>query len=251
MNHPRWPALSRIACGVLLLCAGGGMPLATAQTNPAADPKFAPAAERAHQEGDKVFKWIMINGSLPKRAGQASAAEPAASAAPVARRPPAPRPESKPESPAAAGTPRERTAANSRKAAAQPAAASAAASGAAIAQDKAPAVPSLPPSPPSPQMPSAEALADATPPQPQEDEPLILVHEVEPDFPAAIVRRQQKGSVLVRFDVETDGSVTQPEVERSTNPRLNAAALQAVGQWKFKPLRRKQTGTVELAFDVR
>jgi TonB family protein len=84
-----------------------------------------------------------------------------------------------------------------------------------------------------------------------EDEPLILAHQVEPEFPVAIVRRLQKGSVLIRFEVQTDGSVSGAEVVKTSNPRLNSAALQAVNQWRFQPLQQPQAGNAELAFDVR
>lgn len=87
--------------------------------------------------------------------------------------------------------------------------------------------------------------------QPVDDEPLILVHQVEPEFPVAVLRRQQKGSVLVRFEVQTDGSVLGAEVVKTSNPRLNAPALQAVSQWRFKPLQQPQSGTAELAYDMR
>jgi TonB family protein len=85
---------------------------------------------------------------------------------------------------------------------------------------------------------------------PEQEQPLILLHQVDPDFPVAIVRRQKKGAVTVRFEVQVDGSVNQPEVIRSSNPRLNPAALAAVAQWKFEALLRPQTASAELAFDL-
>jgi TonB family protein len=86
--------------------------------------------------------------------------------------------------------------------------------------------------------------------EPEEDQPLILLHQVDPEFPAAIVRRQKKGAVVVRFEVQVDGSVKQVEVTKSSNPRLNAAALAAVAQWRFEPLSRPQSASAELAFDL-
>ena len=78
MSPSRFPVPSRALCGALILSAVAATPASGAQPDPSADPKFAPAAERAKQEGDKVYKWILINGVAPKRAAQASAAEPAA-----------------------------------------------------------------------------------------------------------------------------------------------------------------------------
>jgi hypothetical protein len=62
----RFPALPPSLFVVLLLCAGAAE--TAPQSDPLADPKFAPAAERAQREGDKVFRWILINGSQPKQA---------------------------------------------------------------------------------------------------------------------------------------------------------------------------------------
>jgi outer membrane biosynthesis protein TonB len=36
----------------------------------------------------------------------------------------------------------------------------------------------------------------------------------------------------------------------STNARLNAAAVAAIGQWRFQPIPRGQTGAVELGFNL-
>jgi TonB family protein len=98
---------------------------------------------------------------------------------------------------------------------------------------------------------AAPSVAEPAPkPEPEADVPLVLVHQVDPEFPAAVLRRLQKGSVQVRFEVQPDGSVKQPEVVKSSNAKLNPAALEAVAQWKFQPVRRTQYGMVELAFNL-
>ncbi|MGH8272929.1 MAG: energy transducer TonB [Gammaproteobacteria bacterium] len=37
--------------------------------------------------------------------------------------------------------------------------------------------------------------------------------------------------------MDRNGGVTHPKVEKSSNPQFNAAALQAISQWKFYPRR--------------
>jgi TonB family protein len=270
----RFLALPPPVLGLLLLWAGSIE--AAPSPDPVTDPKFAPAAERAQREADKVFRWILINGSQPKRAPPTEAAEPAAPAAAPAARRQAPRTKPDEPRPAAQGakpperlpaandaTPLVRAAATagsapagpSRSASVPPAPAQAAsrpAGASARAQGPANAAPAPAAAAASatalPQGPGPAAVAAVV--EPVEDEPLILVHQVEPEFPAAILRRQQKGSVLVRFEVQTDGSVLGAEVVKTSNPRLNAPALQAVSQWRFKPLQQPQSGTAELAYDM-
>jgi TonB family protein len=96
----------------------------------------------------------------------------------------------------------------------------------------------------------ASPAVATTPLEVLEDQPLILVQQVEPEYPVAIVRRQKRGAVLVRFEVQVDGSVKQPEVLKSSNPRLDASVLSAVSQWRFQPLSHPQSASAELAFDV-
>ena len=71
MGPMRFPKLSRaLYCAALL--SAGGLQAAAAQPDPSTDPRFAEAAERARLEGDKVFKRILINGQLPRRAAPAA-----------------------------------------------------------------------------------------------------------------------------------------------------------------------------------
>jgi protein TonB len=92
--------------------------------------------------------------------------------------------------------------------------------------------------------------APPPPAPPQVDEPLVVLHEVEPDFPISIVRRQKKGNLVMRFVVQPDGTVAQIEVVKTSNPFLNPSATHALSQWRFQPLSRARTATVEMAFDV-
>lgn len=237
--------LARRLAGALLLCLGGVQSVAAQQQQPAADDgRFAPAAERAQQEADKVIKRILLNGTIQRRVGTPPAAEPpAAPAAKAAARPPAPPPQAKPAerpapvavdtrpppAPAPAPAPIPRTAAAPIP----------------VVKEASPAA--------EPVAAAAVAVAASTPPQgstPQEDEPLVVLQEVEPEFPISIVRRQKKGNVVMRFVVQSDGTVAQINVVKTTNPFLSPSAIQALSQWKFQPLSRPQEATVEMGFDL-
>ncbi|MEO6280559.1 TonB family protein [Roseateles sp.] len=237
------------------------MQTVAAQEPAAADPRLATAAERAQKEGNKVFMRILRNGATARRIGPAAAPDPAPAAAPAP--PPAPPPAiAKAPTPAHAVKPRERPAlAEATPPAARPDAPSPPAAPAkprtatlAPTEDAASAPPlplplPLPPVPPP--MAYTAAPAASEPQEEEEDPPLVVVHQVEPEFPISILRRQKKGGVVVRFVVQPDGSVTQPEIVKSTNPYLNPYAIQAVAQWKFQPLPREQSAMAELNFDLR
>jgi bla regulator protein BlaR1 len=56
-------------------------------------------------------------------------------------------------------------------------------------------------------------------------------------YPVDVLENGVNGTVVLIVDVAVDGSVSATKVDRSAgDERLDAAALEAVGQWKFKPL---------------
>jgi protein TonB len=60
-----------------------------------------------------------------------------------------------------------------------------------------------------------------------------------PRYPAAARREGAEGTVLLRVWVGADGGPTRVEVDRSSGHRaLDAAALGAVGNWRFVPAQR-------------
>jgi TonB family protein len=239
MNPSRLTVSSCALLAVLLPCSGGTQ-AADGGPDPSADPRFAPAAEQARREGEKVFKWILINGNQPKRPAQSSAAEPAAPAAKRSANAPTDKP---PEPARATPSPERRARAATAAASASRGLSSEETATASVPWDPAPAAPAPVPVPES-------NAALQTPVEPPEDERLVLVSQVEPEFPVLVIKRLQKGSVLISFEVQVDGTVKDPAVVKSTHPRLNAAAVAAVAQWKFKPLSRAQSTSVELSFDI-
>ncbi|HLW74685.1 MAG TPA: energy transducer TonB [Gammaproteobacteria bacterium] len=81
---------------------------------------------------------------------------------------------------------------------------------------------------------------------------IVLVERVEPKFPTQAIREGiTTGSVTVKFTVETDGSVSNPEVIDAKPRRgiFDDAALRAVRNWKFKPLPAPRDSSVIVDFN--
>lgn len=245
-----------------------GAEAAHAQAPAAVAPPPAPngemsAAERAKRDADKVFHWIMIHSDKPRKAKGEPKPEPKPEA----------RPEAKAESrrddkdkPAAA--PATATASPAGRPARADAAATAGASAAVKGGDAAKvdassaSVSANPAGGELTKGQSADAaqrqVASVAPNQAaapaddddDEDVALVPVRQGEPEFPPSVMRQLRKGLVQVRFDVQADGSVAKAEVVKTTHRRLNETAIEAVSQWRFKPVRKTQTAVVELGFNL-
>lgn len=63
--------------------------------------------------------------------------------------------------------------------------------------------------------------------------PTVLAR-VAPLYPAHLKKDNVQGEVVVSFVVDRDGSVTDLQVFRSSDPRFDASACEALKQWKFK-----------------
>jgi TonB family protein len=88
-------------------------------------------------------------------------------------------------------------------------------------------------------------------PKPVEvEKPLKPIAQPEPEFPAEIMTTLGKGSVTLRFLVQADGTVSEPEVLSSSHRRLNRPALEAVALWRFEPIRTPRKTQVELGFNL-
>ena len=68
-----------------------------------------------------------------------------------------------------------------------------------------------------------------------------VVFQRVPSYPVELKRTQRRGTVYVVFIVDERGKVTQPKVEKSTDPGFDRAALDAVKQWRFEPGTRNGT----------
>ena len=215
---------------VLLSMAMAGS--AAAQAPAPVTPADLSAADRAKRDAEKVFQWIRIHSDKPRKA---------TAAAPVDKPPAAPAPRSATRAARAPDgiveTVRELPAAPRQDLASRPvepptpAPAPAANTSPAVAVDAS-----------APQVAAAAAVED--------DVALMPVHKTEPEFPGALMRQLRKGLVQVGFTVKPDGSVTQVHAVSSTHPRLVAAAVSTVAQWKFQPLRQPQQAVVDLGFNL-
>lgn len=64
----------------------------------------------------------------------------------------------------------------------------------------------------------------------------LLVHRVQPEYPAVARAMHLSGTVELRARIGTDGTVQALEVV-SGNPILARAAVEAVQQWRYQPTR--------------
>jgi protein TonB len=65
--------------------------------------------------------------------------------------------------------------------------------------------------------------------------PPVLISKIQPDYPSAERRAGREGTVIVTAVVGNDGAVREPKVIRSVSPALDAAAVHAVMQWRYRP----------------
>ena len=97
---------------------------------------------------------------------------------------------------------------------------------------------------------SLEKQLEAAPPPPPVEEPEnqvyhvtsritppVLISKVQPDYPPAERRAGREGTVVVTAVVDKDGQLRDPKVIRSVSPVLDAAAIQAVRRWRYRPAR--------------
>ena len=62
----------------------------------------------------------------------------------------------------------------------------------------------------------------------------LLIHNVDPDYPAQALQQHLEGSVVLQVWVARDGSVQDVKLMKGYI-QLGRAAVDAVRQWRFKP----------------
>jgi periplasmic protein TonB len=68
------------------------------------------------------------------------------------------------------------------------------------------------------------------------DADVIPIVRIEPQYPREALMRGIEGWVQLRFTINPDGSVADPEVIAAEPPRLfNREAVRAILRWKFRP----------------
>ncbi len=258
-------SLNIIARCVLML-AGAAASTATMAQVMAPSAAASAAADRAQKETDRTMYWIRVLSDKP-------AAKTAAAAKPVAAAP-APQPKV-----AAAPVPERVRVASAALAPAATSADAANASPASVVVAAAPAAaaPSLAAATGTASTGNGNAMTaggldagvsgaglagslaapaavapqiDVPVAEEQPDPGLIMIKSADPDFPISSMRRLRKGEVEVKFEVGADGVVDVVTVMKSTSASLNAAAVEAVRQWRFKPTPKGHTALVDLAFNL-
>lgn len=72
---------------------------------------------------------------------------------------------------------------------------------------------------------------------PKAKEKIWPIHRVEPKYPEKAVVEKLEGAVVLKFDVNIDGSVINAEVMNGEPAYVfDRVALAALKQWKYKPL---------------
>lgn len=266
---PACAAGARVVVLALWWVAGQAWAQANAPAGPAEPVADAAVSDRTKRAAEKVFQWIKLHGEQPRKPARADAraeatprpADKPRDEVPTVKRTASPRDDS-PKSAAvqeSAPTRSPRAAAAAPPAdppatltvtpvPAEPAERSAAATAPAVAApaqtvELPPAQRVLPPAQEPPTVPMEAAL-------PQAPDELVLVRRVDPTFGATLMRQLRRGTAEVRFEVLPDGTVGSVEVINSTSPRLHTAAVEAVRQWRFQPMRQARTAAVELGFNL-
>lgn len=199
---------------------------AAAASAPAEDPM-----ERAKRQANNVMRWIKVHADKPRATTAKEAVAP--TPAPVAR--PAPR---------TAAAPGYAPAPDSEKSVAT----------ATPAPEPTPQTPppvAVPVAPP-PNAAAAQAIAK-TPPPPiveEEDTPLKALSQPQPVIPRNLLSTIDAGKVMVRFMVETNGSVSNVEVLSSSSRLLNKPTVAAISTWRFEPIKSPRPAQIEIAFNL-
>ncbi len=63
----------------------------------------------------------------------------------------------------------------------------------------------------------------------------MLTSRIEPQYPEAARKARMEGVVILEAIITDQGTVEDVRVLKSVNPLLDASAVRAVQQWKYKP----------------
>jgi len=118
--------------------------------------------------------------------------------------------------------------------------------------ETAPPPPPAAPAPATPATPTDAAQAAMAP----GDRPVPLSGQMPPPrYPPAALRRGDRGTVVVRVEVDAGGKPAGVAlVQRSGSRDLDRAAMEAVRDWRFQPAQRDGhpvAGSIEIPFDFK
>lgn len=66
----------------------------------------------------------------------------------------------------------------------------------------------------------------------------VPVKTPPPTYPLELKREGISGLVAVKVVIDVNGTISEATVSKSTDPRFDAAAIEAVKKWKFKPAQK-------------
>jgi periplasmic protein TonB len=63
----------------------------------------------------------------------------------------------------------------------------------------------------------------------------ILIHRIQPDYPKSALAAHIQGTVVLEALITQNGDVQNIRLTKSAHPLWNQSAIEAVGNWKYKP----------------
>lgn len=63
----------------------------------------------------------------------------------------------------------------------------------------------------------------------------VAIQEVKPQYPKDALKEKRQGTVWLTIEVKADGTVGDVRVTQTLSARLDAEAVKAAKQWRFKP----------------
>lgn len=66
----------------------------------------------------------------------------------------------------------------------------------------------------------------------------VAVRKVDPKYPPTLIKERVEGEVILYAVIRRDGSVDSIQLVRGIDDQLDANAMQALAQWKFRPAER-------------
>lgn len=101
------------------------------------------------------------------------------------------------------------------------------------------------PSPPPPSVPAGSINFEI-----ETRAPIEIVETVYPDYSEALRKKGAAGKITLQVDVGPDGKVKSATVANSQAPDLNAATVEALKKWSFKPGNRSISVRVVMTFSL-
>lgn len=250
-------AMSMRWCLLLATCAG--MP-GWSQTPAATNKSAQPISESVQRAADSPFRWILINSKANKTGVPVKDAKEAKDATKADKERAASRdvqdakPTLAPSAAAALANHRQEKDAppahtsETGTAAVNPARVPSTAAPSPITAQAPGSTASAPTGTTNPPALTAQASGRAEPASTANDE-LIAMHQPAPSVSAALMRDGMKGVVRIEFTVEPSGNTSGVKVVHSTARALNTASVNAVRQWRFRPIDEAQTAQIEFSFN--